>query len=562
VVLALVLSSCHRRQGPTSPDSWREGSPRPHLKRLWRLPGLEAPTSVLDFQPLGATLLALGPETRGRRDLVAVDVQRGRVLWHAPLDRWQETALFTVGAWALAADNRGILSGFDLRTGKPEWKTQLDCRFRADEAIEQPQGVLVLPCMRDKFGGDDDGEAILVDLHDGALRGRRSWQRARPPLPSIRAPGDRARSPGDPRWREQGPLCWPQTHDAEFPMFTFGRGRALVRSGRLFWVDCEKVQAVDEPGAVWTPPRMPDFAAPAIVAFDAQGASVQMLLASFGAPGEGRLVVFRGRQPALIADTGTLESQIVSLASGVLVVRRGGVQAEVGQALGLFPSQATALEGYSVSEAEGVDEEPGAAERDHLRRLVQAGGRFERRACETGVTRFDQVTFGAVLAIPNWEDFIPALLADRDEHVQDGALAAAVEARSPRLAGVLVQALHDLAKPFPRMAEMLRAQEDVWRGREETGWYEEAASAMQSRRIRLASALLMTDSPDAISVLGPLLLEEPELGYDYVPGCSTLIPAICRALAGSPRADAAAALAAYDRKVDVPGAWRVLCNRH
>ena len=209
-----------------------------------------------------------------------------------------------------------------------------------------------------------------------------------------------------------------------------------------------------------------------------------------------------------------------------------------------------------------MDEEPGAAERDHLRRLLRAGGKFERRACEAGVTRFDQVTFGAVLAIPSWEDFIPAMLADRDEHVQDGALAAAVEARSPRLAGVLVQALHDLAKPFRRTAEMLRVQEDVWRGREETGWYEVAASAMQSRRIRLASALLMTDSPDAISVLGPLLLEEPELGYDYVTSCSTLIPAICRELAASPRADAAAALAAYDRKVDVPGAWRILCNRH
>lgn len=77
------------------------------------MPDLEVPTSVLDAQPTGRTLLVLGAKSAGKRDLVAVDVEEGTIRWRTQLEKWGGTALFTVGPWAMTADDRGTLTALD-----------------------------------------------------------------------------------------------------------------------------------------------------------------------------------------------------------------------------------------------------------------------------------------------------------------------------------------------------------------------------------------------------------------------------------------------------------------
>ena len=529
--------------------------PRPRLKRLWRLSDLEVPTSVLDAQPANSTLLALGPEVAGKRDLVAVDVGSGTVRWRTPLEKWRGTALLAIGAWALTVDDRNTVAAFDLTSGKPRWKRPLDCRFHTGDDLVNRGSVLNGRCSRYHGAfGEDGGEALAIDLRDGTVIERGPWERPRTPAAVL----ERHRSTEPRAFGGEGPDCWAVPYQSEFPLYQFPSGSEVSRSGRPLWLDCEGVDALDGSGDSLRPPDMPDLEFAAVVAVGVRGRFVQILLASRSAPPQARAAVFDGRRLVAIADAPAPLSELVTLTEGVVVVRRGGEQSREGQALGLFPPQPTALEGYATSQLEAGDEIPDVAERTHVRRLLKTGGRYEWIGCEPGRTRFDPVTFAALLPIPHWQQHVAALLADPDELVQNGAIAAAVEARTPTLDRALVRKLEQLSESIAGGSDNVR--HSSWRGPQEQGWYETVAGEVDSRRIRLTSALLHLRSAEAIPAFAGLLLEDRTLGYDYVTKCSPFIPAICRALAASDQLAAHAALAAYDRKLDTPGAWRVVCD--
>ena len=178
LTIAPVSTGCRRKAGDLerrTTDGTESGelaawSTRglPRLKRLWKLPGVWTSQSVLDVEPQGRTLLALGKGARRMPDLLAVDIESGVPRWRTPLVHQEGLALSITGSRAIVHDSLYNLAAFDLNSGRLLWSTKLDCQIEAGEIGAVGDSYAVAGCAHGA-----SAEAVAVDMRTGALLWRR-----------------------------------------------------------------------------------------------------------------------------------------------------------------------------------------------------------------------------------------------------------------------------------------------------------------------------------------------------------------------------------------------------
>jgi len=178
LVIVSVSTGCRRRTG--DPERRVADSPEsgelaawvtrglPCLKRLWKLPGVWTNQSLLDVDPQGHTLLALGKGAGRMPDLLAVDIESGVPRWRTPLMHQEGLALSIVGSRAIVHDSLYNLAAFDLNSGRSLWSTKLNCQIEAGEIGAAGDDYAVAGC---EHGAS--AEALAINARTGALIWRR-----------------------------------------------------------------------------------------------------------------------------------------------------------------------------------------------------------------------------------------------------------------------------------------------------------------------------------------------------------------------------------------------------
>ena len=598
----------------------------PHLKRLWKLPGVWTSQSVLDVEPQGRTLLALGKGAGRMPDLLAVDIESGVPRWRTPLVHQEGLALSIAGSRAIVHDSLYNLAAFDLNSGRSLWSTKLDCQIEAGEIGAVGDNYAVAACAHGA-----SAEAVAVDMRTGALLWRRptpqygstvylddqrAWlhtfevdaaleARTRkadlPYLPSfISRPVLRAlevrtgkslvdeiairgtkqafpervsraflmSSPSRKRvlpvvladgkywsWEPETPTCT-VAHFGSGCMGNLQHEVHLVeRAGRLLQVRCREIAEIDDATsaqiASWPLPEMPEFPEPSVLALDFVRNRLVVVLGSHDEMQPGRIVIFNSQKSPTVAVAPGADPDLVALAEGILVVRRGHTATISGRMDS--GADATQLEGYSVSELVGEDKAGLSSDLGRVRSAIKGRGSRHAERCSLWRTSFDATAAANLAAIPDWERHLAALLGDRDEQVQIAAIAAAVHLRSAVVAKVLMRSVD------PRPRSQWEPTHGIG-GYREADWWTRIQERQEWLRELSAMALIEMKFGEAIPQLGRLLLENPIPGYVHQTECTPLAVAICGFLRDSASAKAQAALAAYDQRIGSPGAWRVLCD--
>ena len=172
--LIMVAGAACRGRGPArAPAADGLGELRPQ----WRVQGLRATHSLLTTSPSGSLLPALKPIDARHQDLCVVDVRRGLVTWCSPLDPSSIPVLSVAGKLVIAQDFHGVMTAYDLDTGRRAWATQPDCMLTEAGVRDLGSKIALARCRpRHPAGADDAVESTEKLIALDPATGRLAWK--------------------------------------------------------------------------------------------------------------------------------------------------------------------------------------------------------------------------------------------------------------------------------------------------------------------------------------------------------------------------------------------------
>jgi outer membrane protein assembly factor BamB len=118
-------------------------------------------------------------ETEPAGAVVCLDIENGKQVWRADLDRAVHTGLAGDSFSVYAACRDGFVYAFDRKTGKLRWKTGIGGPITAAPAVAVAGGTPVAV-----YAVSQDGNVACINPHTGGI----AWQR-RLPAPTEKEPG-------------------------------------------------------------------------------------------------------------------------------------------------------------------------------------------------------------------------------------------------------------------------------------------------------------------------------------------------------------------------------------
>jgi hypothetical protein len=569
---------------------------RTTLRRIWQIPDLQATHSLLRSNQVGNVLLAVKKSGRAAWDLCAVDVKGGRPNWCSPLTQRAGIEVHVAGNKAVVADSSRNVTAYDLESGQKRWQTRLECDPSPGGGLAVNNRLLLMNCHVDPFDKPKSGlpDVVALDLENGRMRWRRG-QLEKPTsyylLDGKLLAGDLAASRPEafplrvididsgedhPSTALSAALAKAQkgTTISRCPSFfdlrkdgimvnlalqhrpcstafeTRGMWTGLEFSkrvcvgNRIFDIGCEEISEVDSIDGRrvnrWPVKGWQLASAPPVLALEADGPRLTLVLASVNDQRPGRVVAFDGSRLASVQRAPRLDPDLVALMGGVLVVQEEKQTADAGA------ENATALVGYSVAEARDVNVDA-ELETAKVRELLSGSPplfeRFPDRLDSLPALKLNQLK-----AMTRWEDAILPLLDDQDGKAQTAAMAIAVQVHTPTLQAELLRLL---APPVSReflLTDLAGA------------WNREATAHRHFTRLNAAAGLLMLHHRAAIPALTQLMIEVPYYDPENPMGSTEVPREFCRWVSGMNPSEARPVIEAFDRSLRAEGAWHARCS--